>query len=139
MAFEYPYVPMGELVEVSNDPSRSDRILGFVIAAKHECVDVFFISPDGYGVKRNCWHEGDPRCSEHPGHFESNASGVFSLTEGALQRQELVRRLDALDASLATVAADVASLMAPKEAPSPVRRGPGRPRKHNRELVSETA
>jgi hypothetical protein len=121
VSFQFPQMYVGCLVEVSNDPSRSDSFLGFVTAVKGNAVDLVHFGTESWGPRRDVWHEDDPRCIEHPDHFQDNISGVFRLSEGEVQRRQLVARLDALEARLAGVSAEMRQVL--EQASSKPKRG----------------
>jgi len=98
--FVYPDIRMGMFVEVSNDPSRSDRMLGIVIDPKNECADICTITRTGLGMRRNCWYEGDPRCDHELEHFHRNQSGVFNIAPRELEIIHLREDLDKLTQEL---------------------------------------
>jgi hypothetical protein len=106
-------------VEVSNDPSRSDRAFGQVVAVKARSVDVMIVGRGGLGLRENCWHADDPRCKEHPDAFTEGNRGVFVLTAGEWHRRSLGTRLDVLEVRVAEMGARLSLLENPDVTAAP--------------------
>jgi hypothetical protein len=131
VSFQFPQMYSSCTVEVSNDPSRSDNMMGIVTKVKGQAVDVMVVTDEGISLRRDVWHADDPRCIEHPQHFEQNLSGVFRLSESEKQRRQLMGRLDALEARLAGLSAELRQIAArPKRG-----RPPGKQRDSEPALV----
>ena len=137
MSFEFPEMYLGTEVVASNDPSRTDQLLGWVVKVKNNAVDVGIIHEGGLTLKPDCWHADDPRCRELPASFERGEHGVFVLSEGEIQRRTLLKRLDAIEGKVAQLASQVfqmgdrlAAQSVPPVTPpdDPPRRKRGRPR-----------
>lgn len=121
--FRCPPLYVGCPVEVSSDPSESDKTLALVTRAMPDAADLISFSETGMPRPWfSCWHADDPRCREHPELFSEEDRGVIRLTDGEVQRREMFRRLDAIDVKLAELGSQVSILerLRPKR---------GRPRK----------
>lgn len=97
--FEFPKVYIGCPVEISSDPSESDKSLGWVFEALPDSCSVVTVA----GTQLyNCWHADDPRCVSMPDQFQQEElhRGVFRLTEGEIQRRQSFRRMADLEGRL---------------------------------------
>lgn len=127
---EFPEIYIGCPVEVSNDPSESDKTYGVVGQVKRNSADIFMFSEDGVGRRHNCLHVSDPRVQNRPDLFTDNDRGVFRLTTGEIRRREVSKRLDAMEGQLSLARGRLEELgdRVEKMVKAPARRGrPAKP------------
>jgi hypothetical protein len=97
--FEFPAVFIGCPVEISSDPSESDKTLGWIFECGNGSANVISINGRTH---MDCWHADDPRCQSQSGVFQDfDDRGVFRLTEGEVQRRQLFARMATLEGRLA--------------------------------------
>ena len=149
--YKFPGVYIGCPVEISTDPSESDKTLGWVFEANDGACNVISVLGRHHF---DCWHADDPRCQTNSDVFQMfNDRGVFRLTEGEVQRRQLYDRMATLEQKLSEFFVqlrEIGSQVRPNRATKPVRksveapagrpvqvsapeapRRRGRPRKHS--------
>jgi hypothetical protein len=117
--FEFPQTYVGCPVQISSDPSESDKTLGWVFQLGNGAVGVLSIAGKQHF---DCWHADDPRCITQSNVFQDfDDRGVFRLTEGEIQRRQLHARMATLEGRLAELELELREL-GPKHEQPPKRR-----------------
>lgn len=109
--FEFPHLFLGCQVEVSGDPAWTDKSFGVVARVKGgsaNSADIIVYHKTGPTyMRRDCWHEDDPRVVTLAQVFQDGDRGVFRLAEGEIRSRQLTARLGGLEALLEKLVEDV--------------------------------
>lgn len=131
--FEFPAMYIGCPVQISSDPSESDKTLGWAFDIGNGAISVISIAGKQHF---DCWHGDDPRCVTESNVFQNfDDRGVFRLTEGEIQVRHLCDRMATLESRLTEVILEFRRLSAeppddePAKMPMPPKRRRGRPRR----------
>ncbi len=145
--YQAPAVFIGCPVEISSDPSQSDKTLGWVCDCSGGTVSVLSINGKQHF---DCWEADDPRCQTHSGVFQDfDDRGVYRISEGEIQRRHLSARMATLEGRLGELMLEIRDMAArqqvqpsaqPQEQPQEhTKRRRGRPRKQIRSAAEADA
>ena len=102
--FDYSKVKIGDIVAVRRSPDDPQTHPAFVTRVKPKSIDVLMLTPGGFEVRLDLWHETDPRIVQHAEEFRSQifvGRGVFKVENTGVKELEdrlvkLEQRVEAL-------------------------------------------